>query len=94
MPITAAQTTAFFTNPDEMAIPAATIESLGNEGIETVDNLAKVDKDMVVAMAKQFRQEQPPVILGAKSSKRLIVACNAVRYYSAIQRSLIAGMMR
>jgi len=94
MPITAAQTTAFFTHPDQMAIPAATIESLGNEGIETVDDLAEVDKDMVVAMAKQFRQEQPPVILGAKSSKRLIVACNAVRYYSAIQRSLTAGMMR
>ena len=94
MVITAAQTTAFFTGADQMAIPAETIASLGNEGIDTIDDLAEVDKDMVVAMAKQFRQENPPVILGAKSSKRLIVASNAVRYYMAIQRPLTAAMMR
>lgn len=73
-----------------MAIPAETIAFLGNERIDKIDDLAVVDKDMVVAMAKQFRQENPPVILGAKSSKRLIVASNTVKYYLAMQRPLIS----
>ena len=94
MVFTANQTTAFFTAADQMAIPAATVAKLADEGISSVSDLADVDKDMIVAIAKQFRQSNPPIVLGAKSVKRLIVASNAVKYYDAIQRPITATMMK
>jgi hypothetical protein len=45
MVLTAAQTTSFFTNAVQMAIPAATVVQLGIEGIATVDDLSEFDKE-------------------------------------------------
>jgi hypothetical protein len=47
MVLTAAQTTAFFKNAAQIAIPNATVLQLVAEGINTVVNLSKFDKDTV-----------------------------------------------
>lgn len=93
MPITAAQATAFFTLPDQMAIPAASVPALQNEGITTIADLLDFDKTSIAEMAANFRRATPVVIFGAKSQKRLTVACNAVKYYDAIGHPLTAGIM-
>jgi hypothetical protein len=64
MVLMTAQTTLFFEDPAQMAIPNPTVLELVNEGINTVDDLA----------------------FGAKSQKRLIVACKLVRYYETVGR--------
>ena len=58
MPITAAQTTAFFENADQMAIPNATVVQLVAEGIDTVDDLSEFDKDTIHQIASNLRR--PP----------------------------------
>ncbi|KAL3927725.1 MAG: hypothetical protein SGBAC_012965, partial [Bacillariaceae sp.] len=93
MPITAAQATAFFTSPDQMAIPAASVPALPNEGITTISDLLDFDKMSIAEMAANFRRADPVVLFGAKSQKRLTVACNAVKYYEAIGQPLTARMM-
>ena len=45
MVFTAAQTTAFFENADQMGIPHVTVVQLQQEGIATIDDLADFDKD-------------------------------------------------
>ena len=45
MVVTAAQTTAFFNNPDQMGIPHATVIQLQVEGITGIQDLADFDKD-------------------------------------------------
>ena len=44
MVFTTAQTVAFFENPNQMAIPRATVAEVANEGIVTVVDLADFDK--------------------------------------------------
>jgi hypothetical protein len=76
-----------------MAIPNATIlELLFNEGINTVDALSKFDKDTIVQIACNLRRPPAgaPLVLGAKSQKRLIVACERVRYYETVSCTLAA----
>jgi predicted RecB family nuclease len=51
MPITAAQTTAFFEQAAQMGIPNATVVQLRAEGIETVADLADCDKDTTEQMS-------------------------------------------
>jgi hypothetical protein len=93
MPITAAQTTAFFENADQMAIPNATVLQLVAEGINTVDDLSEFDRDTINQIASNLRR--PPAgahyVFGAKSQKRLIAACDIVRYYETIGRPLTAA---
>jgi hypothetical protein len=90
MVLTVAQTTAFFEQATQMAIPNATIMQLVAEGINTVDDLAEFDKDTIVQIASNLRR--PPAgqhfIFGARSQKRLTVALEIVRYYDTVGRTL------
>ena len=47
MPLTAAQTTAFFENTDQMGIPNETVVQIQQEGIDNIDNLVDFDKDTI-----------------------------------------------
>jgi hypothetical protein len=76
MVLTVAQTTAFFENADQMAIPNATVMELVNEGINTVDDLAEFDKETIDQIAHNLRR--PAIapaagghhfVFGAKSQK-------------------------
>ena len=44
MVLTAAQTTAFFENPDQLGIPHETMMQIQREGIQTVADLAEFEK--------------------------------------------------
>ena len=44
MVLTAAQTTGFFENPDQMGIPHATMVQMQQEGIQLVADLADFEK--------------------------------------------------
>jgi hypothetical protein len=51
MVLTAAQTTAFFENGDQMGIPHATVVQLATEGIMSVIDLAVFDIESVQQLA-------------------------------------------
>jgi hypothetical protein len=51
MVLTAAQTTAFFENEDQMEIPHATVVQLTTEGIMSVIDLGDFDKESVQQLA-------------------------------------------
>ena len=53
MVLTAAQTTAFFRNEDQMGIPQETFPRLANEGIVTVADLADFNKTSIMTKYKQ-----------------------------------------
>jgi hypothetical protein len=93
MVLTAAQTTAFFENADQMAIPNATVLQLVAEGIDSVDDLSEFDKDTISQIASNLRRPAAGnhFVFGAKSQKRLAVACKIVRYYETVGRPLTAG---
>jgi hypothetical protein len=55
MVLTAAQTSLFFENAAQMAIPNATVIELVNEGINTVDDLSEFDKDTIGQIAYNLR---------------------------------------
>ncbi len=56
MPLTAAQTTAFFEEAAQMGIPNATVVQLQVEGIVSVDDLADFDKDTIAQIAANLRR--------------------------------------
>ena len=56
MVLTVAQTSAFFTNANQMAMPAATVAQLANEGISTVSDLVDFDKDSLQQIASNLRR--------------------------------------
>ena len=56
MVLTAAQTTAFFENPDKMVIPHATMEQMQQEGIQLVANLADFEKQSLQQLADNLRK--------------------------------------
>ena len=56
MVLTASQTTAFFENANQMAIPHATVIQLQNEGILTVADLVDFDKDTLSQIAENLRR--------------------------------------
>ena len=97
MVFTNAQTTAFFTGNDQMAMSAAVFAALGAEGISAVDHLGEFDKDQIVQIAKNLRSpvgNAAALNLGAKSIKRLTAACDLVRYYETVARTLTAANMQ
>jgi len=95
MVFTAAQTLAFFTQDTQMAIPRASIQSLRDEGIMNVSDLAEFTEKKISSMAANFRRAPGgPVIFGAKSEGRLVVAANAVRYYGAVGRPISSANMQ
>ena len=54
--VTAAQTTAFFENPDQMGIPHATVVQLQVEGIAGIQDLADFDKDTFQQLADNLKK--------------------------------------
>ena len=108
MPWTNTQITAFFTDNNQMGIPAHTINAMAAEGLATVDDLAEFGKDEFKTMVEIFRNpplvpdpanaqnliRQNPFQLGARSLKRLRVAAQAVRYYEATSRTTSAANMQ
>ena len=55
MTITAAQTKAFFEVNDQMAIPQPTLLQLQNQGITSVDDLAKFNKETLQQIVDNLR---------------------------------------
>ena len=109
MVLTAAQTTAFFENPDQMGIPHKTMVQMQEEGIQTVADLAYFEKQSLQQLAVNLRKPggripdpnpntapgatipMPAFTYGAKSQKRLTVACDLVRFYQTVGRDLTAA---
>ena len=56
MVLTAAQTTAFFENNDQMGIPQETMAQMQHEGIHSVADLADFDKDSLQQLADNLRK--------------------------------------
>jgi predicted RecB family nuclease len=56
MPLTAAQTTTFFEQDEQMGIPQDTVIQLQQEGITIVDDLIDFDKDTIEQIAANLRQ--------------------------------------
>ena len=67
MVLTAAQTTSFFENADQMGVQHATVVQLALEGIQTVDDLADFDKEALQQLADNLQRpgiESPTPIQG------------------------------
>jgi hypothetical protein len=107
MVFTIAQTTAFFTAPDQMGLEARTRVHLQSEGIVNVEDLAEFKDDddwkqviencrkpPKIPDANGVLQEQEAFRIGAKSLHRLKVAAKAVRYYQGTDRPLSAANMQ
>ena len=56
MVLTAAQTTSFFQDADQMGIPQATVTQLQVEGISTIPDLADFDKETLQQVADNLRK--------------------------------------
>ena len=95
MVLTNAQTTAFFENANQMAIPHDTVIKLNSEGISNALDLSKFDKSSINQIADNLRRPggrvvdpnnrnatipTPPFVFGAKSQQRLLVACNVIPF--------------
>ena len=108
MPLAAAQTTAFFEGPDQMALSHRTRVFLQSEGINAVGDLVDfVTKDSWAQVVENCKRPpmipdpanagqmiaQEPFRLPAKSLMRLKVASVAVSYYEKTGRPLTAGIM-
>ena len=109
MVLTAAQTTAFFENPDQMGIPHETMVQMQQEGIQAVSDLADFEKQSLQQLADNLWKPggripdpnpnaalgatipMPAFTNGAKSQKRLTVACDLVRFYQTVGRDLTAA---
>ena len=112
MVLTAAQTTSFFENADQMGVQHATVIQLALEGIQMVDDLADFDKEALKQLADNLHHlggrvpnpdpgaaagstiPTPAFVFGAKSQKRLGIACELVQYYNTVGRNLTAANMR
>ena len=112
MVLTAAQVQAFFTFPDQMAIPAATVTQLAEEGIASVQDLAEFDKDTFAQVLENLRKPggripnpdpnapvgstipQPPFTFGAKLHRRILAACDLIRFYDTIGRDVTTQNIR
>ena len=92
MVLTAAQTTAFFRNEDQMGIPQETFPRLANEGIVTVADLADFNKTSIKRLADNLNKAG--LVFGAKCEQRLVVASNLVKYYNTTGRDMTAANIR
>ena len=64
MVLTAAQTTAFFENADQMGVQHAMVVQLAQEGIQSIDDLADFDKEALQQLADNLQcpgGKSPPV---------------------------------
>ena len=55
MVLTGAQTTAFFENAAQMAVPRATVDQLEQGNIEIVDDLTDFNKESLLQVADNLR---------------------------------------
>ena len=108
MVLTGPQTTSFFEDQDQMAIPHATVIQLQHEGISQVSYLADFDKSAILQITENLRKPgdripnpdpgatipRPPFVFGAKSQMRVLAACDLIRFYVTIGRMLTAGNIR
>ena len=93
MVLTNAQIDAFFTNANQMALPAATATKLAEEGISGPADLPEFDNKAMSQIADNLHRPggrivdpndamstipTPPFVFGAKSQQRLNVACSIV----------------
>ena len=89
MVLTNAQTTAFFEQQDQMGVPHQTVTQLVNEGISQVEDLKEFTKDDIKNLADVLRKTHTPrgsrasqtvtyYQFGAKSQKRMMVACELI----------------
>ena len=101
---TLAETTSFFEDNDQMAIPTLTVTGgLAIEGIQEVSDLEEFNDDDLKSVLENLRRpggtiidptnenrrlSRPSYVFGAKSFKRLKIAASAVRYYSTIGRAI------
>ena len=92
MVLTAAQTTAFFRNEDQMGVPQETFPRLASEGIVSVADLADFNKHSIKRLAENVNKAG--LVFGAKCEQRLIVASNLVKYYNMTGRDLTAANIR
>ena len=108
MVFTNKQTTAFFEDAEQIAIPAETRPGLNMEGIVDVGNLEDFTEDDLKQVAQNLRKPagimvdpnnrnrrvpQTLYVLGAKSLKRLKIAAIAASYYKIINRELTPSNM-
>ena len=108
MPLSQAQTRAFFTDARQMAMPLDTVNGgLMAEGIDDIEGLEEFNNDNFKSIQENLRKPAgtisdpanarkcipTPSVLGAKSIKRLRIAAEAVRYYETVGRDCTAGNM-
>ena len=92
-----------------MGIPQATVNRMQQEGITSVDDLIDFDDKSIKQLAENMRKPgghvpdpaggggmipTPPFPFGIRSQKRLIVACELVRYYDTVGRELTVANIR
>ena len=102
MVLTAAQTTTYFEDNEQMGIPHTTVIQLQTDGITTIGDLAYFEKDSLQQLADNLCHPggrihdpstnaatgatipMPTLTFGAKSQKRLLVACDLIQYYNTM----------
>ena len=101
MVLTANQRAAFFEDGAQLGIPHATFVQMAQEGIQTEADLVDFDEESIKQMAENLRRPAPnaagpvgPFAFGAKSHKRLLVACDLMRYYVATGRDPTAANLQ
>ena len=105
MVLTNAQTTAFFEQQDQMGVPHQTVTQLVNEGISQVEDLKEFTKDDIKNLTDVLRKTHTTGGLrasqmvtyyqfGAKSQKRMTVACELIRYYDVVGRTITAANIK
>ena len=90
------QNIQFFEDPLWIGIVRNTRERLHDEGIRYVEDLVDFDKDTIDQIASNLRRAtavegaalQPPFPFGAKVQKRLTEACELVRFYETVGRTI------
>ena len=100
MVLTAAETTVFFENNDQMGIPHETMVQMQHEGIYSVPDLADFDKDSLQQLADNLRKPggtipdpNPNAAEGATIPTPAFTygAKSQKRYYQSVGRDLTAA---
>ena len=94
--LTNAQRTTFFTDPENLGIPAATLAQMANDGIATENDLLDFDEKSIKQIGENLRRPPGegavPFVFGAKSQTRLTHACDIMRFYQATGQVALCGL--
>eukprot|EP00957_Ditylum_brightwellii_P172014 13095717-Ditylum_brightwellii.AAC.1 len=78
-----------------MAIPHNTVVHLVYEGISTVDDMEEFQKKDIEQIAVNLRRLTVPgaplLVLGAKSVKKMMAACELVQYCTMVNQMITPG---